>query len=163
MDEFVFARVLHVLGVILWIGGVAMVTTVLLPTLARMQSATEAMVFFTQFRRRFAAQARFSTLFVGVTGFYMVYVLDVWQRFTQWQYWWMHAMVLIWLLFSVMLFVMEPRARRRQTAGSIQENVSAETFTKIRSKHLLLLILSLITIAGAVAGSHGWVIPGIES
>ena len=74
MDELVFARVLHVLGVVLWIGGVAMVTTVLLPTLARMPSAIEAMAFFEQFRRRFAAQARISTLFVGVTGFYMVYV-----------------------------------------------------------------------------------------
>lgn len=31
MNEFALARVLHVLGVVLWIGGVAMVTTVLLP------------------------------------------------------------------------------------------------------------------------------------
>lgn len=160
MDEFVFARVLHVLGVVLWMGGVAMVTTVLLPTLARMQSATEAMVFFEQFKRRFAAQARFSTLFVGLTGFYMVYVLDAWHRFTQWQYWWMHTMVLIWLLFSVMLFVMEPRGRRRQTNASVQTNVSAETFVRIQRKHLVLLMLSLLTIAGAVAGSHGWLISG---
>lgn len=160
MDEFVFARVLHVLGVVLWMGGVAMVTTVLLPTLARMQSATEAMVFFEQFKRRFAAQARFSTLFVGLTGFYMVYVLDAWHRFTQWQYWWMHTMVLIWLLFSVMLFVMEPRGRRRQTNTSVQTNVSAETFVRIQRKHLVLLMLSLLTIAGAVAGSHGWLISG---
>lgn len=160
MDEFVFARVLHVLGVVLWMGGVAMVTTVLLPTLARMQSATEAMVFFEQFKRRFAAQARFSTLFVGLTGFYMVYVLDAWHRFTQWQYWWMHTMVLIWLLFSIMLFVMEPRGRRRQTNASVQTNVSAETFVRIQRKHLVLLMLSLLTIAGAVAGSHGWLISG---
>lgn len=160
MDEFVFARVLHVLGVVLWMGGVAMVTTILLPTLARMQSATEAMVFFEQFKRRFAAQARFSTLFVGLTGFYMVYVLDAWHRFTQWQYWWMHTMVLIWLLFSVMLFVMEPRGRRRQTNVSVQKNFSAETFVRIQRKHLVLLMLSLLTIAGAVAGSHGWLISG---
>ncbi|SFE75010.1 hypothetical protein [Nitrosomonas sp. Nm166] len=160
MDEFVFARILHVLGVILWIGGVAMVTTVLLPILARMKPAAEAMDFFAQFRRRFAAQARFSTLFVGVTGFYMVYLLDAWQRFTQWQYWWMHAMILIWLLFSIMLFVMEPRGRRQQVSASIQKNISAETFARIQRKHLTLLLLSLITIAGAVAGSHGWLIPG---
>jgi uncharacterized membrane protein len=158
MDELIFARVLHVLGVILWIGGVAMVTTVILPVLGRMQSATEAMAFFGQLRRRFAAQARFSTLFVGVTGFYMVYVLDAWQRFTQWQYWWMHAMVLVWLFFSIMLFVMEPRSRRRQAGGTVQQNISAETFTRIQRKHLILLLLSLITIAGAVAGSHGWLI-----
>ncbi len=132
-----------------------MVTSVLLPTLAGMPSAIEAMTFFEQFKRRFAAQARFSTLLVGITGFYMVYVLDAWHRFTQWQYWWMHTMVLIWLLFSVMLFVMEPRGRRQSVSTPVQ-SVSSETFVRIQRKHLGLLILSLVTIAGAVAGSHGW-------
>ncbi len=159
MDDIVFARVLHVLGVVLWIGGVAMVTFVLLPNLARMQSAVEAMAFFSRFRQRFAAQARIYTLIVGLSGFYMMYALGVWQRFMQWQYWWMHTMVFIWLLFSVMLFVMEPRSRR-QAAASAQKEVSPETFVKIQRKHLFLLLLSLITIAGAVAGSHGWLIAG---
>lgn len=159
MDELILVRVLHVLGVVLWIGGVAMVTLVLLPMLAGMPSATEAMEIFTRFRQRFAAQARISTLIVGLTGFYMVYALDVWQRFVQWQYWWMHTMVLIWLLFSVMLFAMEPRSRR-QAAVPIQKNIPSGMFVKIQRKHMALLILSLITIAGAVAGSHGWLIPG---
>ncbi|MBY0475542.1 MAG: hypothetical protein K2Q13_10855 [Nitrosomonas sp.] len=159
MDELILARVLHVLGVVLWIGGVAMVTLLLLPMLARMSSAAEAIEIFTRFRQRFAAQARVTTLVVGLSGFYMVYALDVWQRFVHWQYWWMHTMVLIWLLFSVMLFVMEPRARR-QAAVSAQKNITAEMFIKIQRKHMTLLILSLITIAGAVAGSHGWLIPG---
>lgn len=160
MDELVIARALHVLGVVFWIGGVAMVTTLLLPTLARMQSITEALLFFAQFRRRFAAQARFSTLVVGLTGFYMVYALDVWHRFTQWQYWWMHMMVLIWLLFSIMLFVIEPRSRRLQAAIPVQKNIPADTFIKIQRKHMILLILSLVTIIGAVAGSHGWLVGG---
>lgn len=146
------------LGVVLWIGGVAMVTLVLLPMLARMSSAAEAMEIFARFRRRFAAQARIATLIVGLSGFYMVYALDVWQRFLQWQYWWMHTMVLIWLVFSVMLFVMEPRARR-QAVAPVQQNITPEIFVKIQRKHMILLILGLITIAGAVAGSHGWLIP----
>ena len=159
MDEFVFARVLHVLGVVLWIGGVAMVTLVLLPALKRMTSPVEAMAFFTDFRRRFAAQARYTTLLVGLSGFYMTYVLDAWYRFTLLQYWWMHTMVLIWLLFTFMLFVAEPKARQQMKPASVQ-NVTAQTFVKIQRKHMTLLILSLITIAGAVAGSHGWLIPG---
>ena len=159
MDELAIARVLHVLGVVFWIGGVAMVTTVLLPILARMQSAAEAMKVFSKFRQRFAAQARISTLLVGVSGFYMVSALDAWQRFAQWHYWWMHAMVLVWLFFSVMLFILEPRSRRQMVApGQFQEQpeVTPETFIKIQHKHLFLLILSLFTVAGAVAGSHGW-------
>jgi uncharacterized membrane protein len=160
MDDVIAARILHVLGVVLWIGGVAMVTTVLLPVLARMQSAAEAMIFFARYRQQFSAQARFTTLLVGLTGFYMVYALDAWQRFTQWQFWWMHTMVLIWLLFSVMLFVMEPRARHRSSTVPAQNNISPEAFAKIQRKHMTLLILSLITIAGAVAGSHGWLVSG---
>jgi len=160
MDELVFARVLHVLGVVLWIGGVAMVTTILLPTLSQMQSPAEAMEVFKRFRRRFAAQARYATLFVGLSGFYMTYVLNAWDRFTQWQYWWMHMMVLIWLFFSVMLFVMEPRSRRNPVAAEVEKKVTPDTFHAIRRKHLLLLSLGLLTIAGAVAGSHGWLISG---
>ncbi len=155
MDEFVFARVLHVLGVVLWIGGVAMVTTVLLPSLARMQSASDAMVFFQQFRARFAAQARYTTLLVGLSGFYMVHILDAWHRFTTWHYWWMHTMVLIWFVFTLMLFVSEPRARHRQTSSSVSA-VSEKMFARIQHMHWVLLSLSLITVIGAVAGSHGW-------
>lgn len=155
MDEFAFARVLHVLGVVLWIGGVAMVTTVLLPTLAGGSSATEAMGFFRKFRNRFAVQARILTLIVGLTGFYMIYVMDAWHRFMMWQYWWMHSMVLIWGIFSVMLFILVPRAQRRQSSMP-EQVITAETFNRIQRMHLILLVIGLITIAGAVAGSHGW-------
>lgn len=160
MEDVILARALHVLGVVLWIGGVAMVTLIVLPMLARTQSAMDATLFFSHFRRKFAAQARITTLLVGISGFYMVHALNAWQRFMQWQYWWMHAMVAIWLLFSIMLFVLEPRARRRSSDATTQKNISPETFAKIQRKHMTLLILSLCTIAGAVAGSHGWLIAG---
>ena len=158
MDDFALARVLHVLGVVLWIGGVAMVTILLLPALKRMPSPAEAMVFFTDFRRRFAAQARYTTFLVGLSGFYMTFVMDAWYRFAQWQYWWMHTMVLVWLLFTVMLFVFEPRSRR-QSSPTPQQKITNQTFASIQRKHMILLIVSLLTIAGAVAGSHGWLIP----
>ena len=155
MDGFVLARVLHVLSVVLWIGGVAMVTLVLLPALKQKASPVDALTFFKDFRRRFATQARITTLIVGLSGFYMTFVLDAWYRFTQWQYWWMHTMVLIWLLFTFMLFIAEPKARKKVQSVTA-ETISTQTFDKIQRKHLTLLIVSLITIAGAVAGSHGW-------
>jgi uncharacterized membrane protein len=158
MDDFVLARVVHILSVVLWIGGVAMVTLILLPVLQQMTSHKDAMAFFCSFRRRFAAQARLTTLFVGLSGFYMTFILDAWHRFTQWQYWWMHAMVLIWLLFTFMLFVVEPKSRKQVKLPP--ENVTTQTFAAIQRKHLILLVISLVTIAGAVAGSHGWLIPG---
>ena len=70
-------------------------------------------------------------------------------------------MVVIWLLFTVMLFIQEPRSRRQQQAPISQiaaMQISPETFARIQRKHMVLLILSLMTIAGAVAGSHGWLV-----
>ena len=55
--EFIFARVAHVIGVVLWIGGVAMVTMVLLPTVMRFKAADERMAFFQLVEQRFAWQA----------------------------------------------------------------------------------------------------------
>ncbi|SFP54488.1 Uncharacterized membrane protein [Nitrosomonas cryotolerans] len=155
MDEFALARVLHVLGVVLWIGGVAMVTTVLLPIVARMKSPSERAEFFGRVENRFAAQARYTTLLVGLSGFYMVYILDAWHRFTEWHYWWMHAMVLVWIVFTLILFVLEPLVLRRQLKKRTQDTPE-KAFARIQRMHWVLLSLTLITIAGAVAGSHGW-------
>jgi len=73
MNELALARVIHLLGVVLWIGGVAMITTILLPTIAKMPSAAEKIEFFEHIENRFATQARLTTLITGLSGFYMVH------------------------------------------------------------------------------------------
>ena len=113
MNELVLARVIHVLCVILWIGGVAMITTILLPVIASMPTAEKKIEFFGRIKKRFATQARYTTLFTGLSGFYMVHILDAWRRFTEFRYWWMHAMVIVWLFFMLMLYIMEPRVLHR--------------------------------------------------
>ena len=159
MDEFAFARVLHVLGVVLWIGGVAMVTTVLIPAMAQMRSASERKEFFSRVESRFAPQARFTTLLVGLSGFYMVHILNAWSRFTELRFWWMHAMVLVWLMFTLMLFVVEPFVLRRRIKNT-SEHDSEKILARMRRMHWVMLSLSLIAVAGAVAGSHGWMLRG---
>jgi len=47
-------------------------------------------------------------MLAGRPGFYMVVRLDLWDRFRSLAYWWMHAMVAVWLLFTLMQFVAEP-------------------------------------------------------
>lgn len=159
MNELAFARALHVLGVVFWIGGVAMVTTILIPAMAQMRSASERMDFFGRIESRFAPQARFTTLIVGLSGFYMVHVLDAWSRFAELRFWWMHAMVLVWLIFTLMLFVVEPLVLRPRIKNVGQRDPEKQ-FARMRRMHWVLLSLSLVTIAGAVAGSHGWMFPG---
>jgi uncharacterized membrane protein len=104
MDDVTFARALHVLFVVLWIGGVAFVTTVLLPAVRGLKAPRERMELVDQIERRFANQARISTIVVGLTGVYMLYRFGMWDRFLFAAYWWLHAMVAVWLIFTAMLF-----------------------------------------------------------
>jgi len=64
--------------------------------------------FFEAVEGRFAWQARGTTLLVGATGFHLTAAWDLWHRFASPSYWWMHAMVAVWAVFTVMLFVAEP-------------------------------------------------------
>lgn len=154
MDDTIIARALHVLGVVLWIGGVGFVTTVLLPSVRRMKSPAERVAFFEMVERSFAWQARGTTLLVGLSGFYMAYRWDLWDRFRDPGYWWMHAMVLVWAVFSAMLFIAEPLFLHRWFLERAARR-PGETFALIQRLHWFLLAVSLITVWGAVAGSHG--------
>jgi uncharacterized membrane protein len=155
MDELTLARALHVLAIVIWIGGVAMVTTVLLPAVRRLKSPNERLAFFEEVEGRFAGQARVTTLIAGLTGLYMVHRLDAWDRFLQASYWWMHAMVLVWALFTFMLFIAEPLFLHRLLRKRFARDPEG-TFSRIQYLHWGMLMLSLITIFGAVAGSHGF-------
>ena len=157
MEGWIVARVLHVIGVVLWIGGVAMVTAVLLPAVRRFKTPEERLVFFEEIERRFAAQSRVTTLIVGASGFYLVHQLDLWWRLARPEFWWMHAMIVIWVIFTLMLFVLEPLFLHRRFIERARRDADA-TFARVTRMHWILLVLSLITVAGAVAGSHGYLL-----
>jgi uncharacterized membrane protein len=46
MNDITIARALHILGVVLWIGGVGFVTTVLLPAIRRLKTPDQRVSFF---------------------------------------------------------------------------------------------------------------------
>lgn len=46
MNEFALARVIHVLAVVLWIGGVAMITTVVIPIIRKSRSDVDSVELF---------------------------------------------------------------------------------------------------------------------
>jgi uncharacterized membrane protein len=154
VDDVTIARTLHILAVVLWIGGVAFVTTVLLPAVRNVQAPAERVLFFENVERRFGTQARFTTMLAGLTGFYMVVRLDLWDRFLSVSYWWMHAMAGVWLLFTLMLFVAEPLFLHRWLLRRAETRPES-TFELVERLHQILLALSLVTVIGAVLGSHG--------
>lgn len=157
MDGPTFARVLHVLAVIVWIGGVSIVTTVALPAIRRGALGPDRIAALEAFERRFVWQARTAVIIVGATGFYMIDQFDLWDRFADVRFWWMHAMVCVWALFALLLFVGEPLILHRHFAIWARRDPD-RAFAVLHYLHIALLVLALITVFGAVAGSHGWLL-----
>jgi uncharacterized membrane protein len=154
MDDIAFARALHVLAVIVWIGGVVMVTWVILPASRRMAKQEDRIAFFEQVERRFALQARVMTLLAAGSGFYMVHRLEMWSRFLEPAFWWMHAMVAVWAAFTLVLFVLEPLFLHRWFIEHARKEPD-KVFALVQRLHWALATVSLITAAVAVAGAHG--------
>lgn len=153
MNVLILARVLHVVAVVIWIGGVSMVTAVVLPAVRSGALGSDRRRAFRAIERRFVWIARAAVLLAGVTGFYMVARLELWGRFRAAHFWWMHAMVGIWTLFALILFVIEPLGLhfRVLARGTTDPEVLV---ARLQYLHMALLALALVTIAGAVAGSH---------
>ena len=151
---FALARALHVVGVVLWIGGVAFVTTTLIPSLREMSDADQRLPLFEQLEGKFAFQAKLVTLITGLTGFYMLEYMGAWDRYQQVQFWWIHLMTLIWFIFTIVLFVLEPLFLHRRFNQMATEN-SDKAFSLLHRMHKVLLALSLVTVFVTVAGVHG--------
>jgi len=152
MDDFMIARVIHITSIVLWIGGVAFVTTVAMPAIRRDTLPDEQLSGFHRFEGGFARQARVWVALAGLSGFWMVWRAGLWERFGQLQFWWMTAMVAVWTMFAVMLFVLEPLVIHKRMRDSA---TPAADFRRMEIMHRILLAALLITIIGTAGGSHG--------
>ena len=150
--ELALVRAAHVLAVVLWIGGVAFVTTVLLPAIRREHAPSARLAAFHRIERRFAWQARVAVLVAGASGLWLAEGFQLWDRFGDAASWWLAAMAFVWLLFAAMLFVLEPVVLPRVLA---RIGDPARAFRAAEILHRALLALSLVTVAGAAAGAHG--------
>ena len=149
INDYALWRGLHVLSVVLWIGGVAFVTTILIPALRRNGNDY---ALFEKLEHRFGLQAKFSTQIAMISGFAMLHLSNGWSRLAD--TWWMWAMIATWAIFTLMLFVLEPWLIHRWLKQKAQVD-PAGTMLLLQRLHIILLALSLITVAGGVIGAHG--------
>jgi hypothetical protein len=153
IDDIKFARALHVLFVAHWIGGVALVTLVVLPLARSKDQAGAGWALFEAIENRFAAQVRWSIPLSGLTGLWITWRLDLWGLFSDPSYWWLDAMVFVWTLFMLLVFVIEPMAHRRLSSFAAQDPAGA--LRRLFRAHIVLLAAAAVTIFGGVVGAHG--------
>jgi uncharacterized membrane protein len=154
IDDLALARAIHILALVHWIGGVTIVTTIILPQARQMPSAKDAVAAFEAFEQRFTQQARISIFLAGLSGIYMLIKLDAWDRFHYASFWWLHLMVAVWAVFALMVYVFEPVVVHSlfHEFALRQKN---RAFAMATVFHVVALVVSAIAIGAGILGAHG--------
>lgn len=154
IDDLALARAIHVLAFVHWIGGLAVATTIVLPHARELPDAKDAVAAFEAFERRFAFQVRISILLVGLSGAYMLIRLDAWDRFQYASFWWLDLMVAVWMLFALMVYVLEPLVLHRHFHEFALRDKN-RAFALAIGLHAIALIISTFAIGAGILGAHG--------
>ena len=76
-DDLLVARALHVLSIVVWFGGVAFVTFVVLPLARAQPTAEQKLALFAAMEHRFGAIARWAVALAGLSGLWMLRVVPL--------------------------------------------------------------------------------------
>jgi uncharacterized membrane protein len=144
---------IHILGVVIWIGGVAFVTMTVFPMILRMESSLEKMLFFQGIEHRFAKIAKICVLLVGMTGFLLLYLTEEWKIMFTIKGLSPTFMFLVWI-FYVLILLFEARLFKVIFKGDAQKDTS-KIFYRLTIFHWVILVLSFSAIFIGVLSAHG--------
>ncbi len=144
---------IHVLAVVIWIGGVAFVTMIMFPMLLRMESSLEKVILFQGMEHRFAKIAKISVAVAGATGAWLLQITGEWQALFTLAGIGPTLMVVVWT-FYLMVLLFEGRLFKAIFSGQAQHDTS-KVFFRLSVFHWVVLGLSLLAIGVGVWAGHG--------
>ncbi len=144
---------LHVLGVVIWIGGVAFVTMIVFPMLTKMENSLEKVVFFQGIEHRFAGIAKIALAVVGLTGGWLLLSTGEWRILFSKAGIGPTLMLVVWTFYLLVLLFEGKIFGRifRGTAGQDADRV----FALLTRFHWVVLGLSLLAVGVGVWAGHG--------
>jgi uncharacterized membrane protein len=146
----------HVLGVVVWIGGVAFVTMIVFPMITRMENSLEKVIFFQGMEHRFAGIAKISVAVVGLTGGWLLYLTGEWRILFSMAGVGPTLMIIVWA-FYVLVLLFEGKLFKMIFGGRAGQDTD-KVFALISRFHWVVLSVSLLAIGIGVWAGHGGVL-----
>ena len=154
---FSIMHIIHVLTVILWVGGLAFITVLILPMVVKMPDALQKVLLFQRIEHKFAPLARVYAAITGISGFVMFYIMNLQSSLFSLTSLPLLFMITVWIFWVVMLFGLEPIIIKKmldKMAGSGEKMEIETVFLRMNRLHWLLLFLSLAASAAGAIFSH---------
>ena len=151
---FLIMHIIHLLAVIIWIGGLAFVTIIIFPVIFKTPDPLQKVLTFQRIEHRFAKIARFFVVLVGLSGFGMLFITGWYLALFTIPGLPLTFMTLVWVFWMIMLFGVEPLIIKKmleRMAKEGNEMTIDSVFKRVNRMHWILLFVSLLaSTAGAV-------------
>lgn len=143
---------LHVVTIVLWIGGVAFVTIIIFPMLLRMEDSLEKVLLFQRVENKFARQARSYAWMAGITGGILLYLTGQYSILFTLNGLGVTIMLLVWLIYT---FILTFEKRIFKVLFSQPEKLdTSKVFRRLNLFHWFIMGLSLLAVFVGVYSGH---------
>ncbi len=143
---------LHVATIVLWIGGVAFVTIIVFPLIARMTDSFDAVMLFQGVEHRFAKHARLYVAISGITGFLVLYLEGLQGLLFTARGLGITIMLIAWA-FYLLVLIFEKRIFKK-VFGKPEKFDVKKVFTGLGVFHWFVLGLSMLAVLAGVWQGH---------
>ncbi len=145
--------IIHVICVIIWIGGVSFVTTVIFPMMYQTEGSLEKSLMFQRVEHRFAGMVRWLIGIVGITGFWLLISKYGFQILAQRRGLGIVIMIVAWALYTTILL------SERKIFGKVfadPEKINMDHALRIINvMHWFLLTISFTAVAAGIWFGQG--------
>ena len=144
--EYVIALTLHIMSIVVWIGGVTFVTLITFPMILRMDKSLEMVMMFQGTEHRFVKIAKVMVILAGLSGFYLLYEKGLSTAVI--------IMIVIWSVYASLIFGLEKILFAKLFGKPEDQKDMKQVFKILQIFHWVVLGLSFIAIAAGVYEAH---------
>ncbi len=144
---YIIFLIIHLLCIVIWIGGVAFVTIIMFPMIQRAGNSLEQVLMFQGVEHRFSRIAKVLVILTGLSGLYLLYEKGL--SFGVW------IMIILWTLYASLLFFLEKIIFKKLFAKPSGEQLNTrQVFFTLQVFHWIILVLSFLAIAAGIYAGH---------
>ncbi len=144
----VIVLTIHVVSVVIWIGGVSFVTLVTFPMILRMDKSLEMVLMFQGVEHRFGKIAKVMVILAGLSGLGMILLLDKGLSFGVW------IMIFVWAFYASLLFGLEKLIFKKLFSKPEDQSDMNKVLNLLQSFHWVVLGLSFLAIGAGIYAAH---------
>ena len=143
---YIIALAIHILSIVVWIGGVAFVTLVTFPMIMRVEKSLEQVLMFQGVEHRFSKIAKVMIILAGLSG--LILIKEKGLSSAAW------IMIFVWAFYASLIFGLERIIFKKLFGRPSDQLDTKKVFNTLQAFHWFVLTMSFLAIVAGVYAGH---------